>query len=275
MFKVTQIMCHLAHITERLRQQDAKWDNGTQGSASGFPSNFYVSITSGEVYQLHKQDFPAMSMPTDLINVVNNPISPYIAVDNLNGQTLDANGDPLANFSFSFVVWGVQNSAGDLSHMMCNLPIGTYAKNDPDAAISDANNYSVYTIPKDFQGVGFLIARFTLTLDTGGTVWTLHDTEDLRGALPNTTAGGGAGGAGVTDLTGLNDTPSSYTGEAGDVLRVNSAESAMDFTSVLRLGGLKSGTLASPPTGLVTNELWEDTTDSATHPAIRISKTTT
>ena len=38
---------------------------------------------------------------------------------------------------------------------------------------------------------------------------------------------------------------------------------------------IKTGTLASPPTGLVNGEIWEDTTDSATHPIARVSTTTT
>ena len=34
---------------------------------------------------------------------------------------------------------------------------------------------------------------------------------------------------------------------------------------------LKSGTLIAPPGGLVSGELWEDTTDSAAHPIVRIA----
>jgi hypothetical protein len=91
----------------------------------------------------------------------------------------------------------------------------------------DSSNYSVYEVPKDYAGVGFLIARFTYVLNSGA--WSLYDTEDLRGKIPNTTAGGGAGGTGVVDFTGLNDTPSSYTGQAGKCARVNSGETALEF----------------------------------------------
>jgi len=48
-----------------------------------------------------------------------------------------------------------------------------------------------------------------------------------------------------------------------------------DGTLVLGNGNgaiyLKSGTLATPPTGLIDGEVWMDTTDSATHPELRIS----
>ena len=42
--------------------------------------------------------------------------------------------------------------------------------------------------------------------------------------------------------------------------------------TVRRVYGLKQGTLASPPSGLSANELWEDTTDSSTAPILRIHK---
>ena len=66
-----------------------------------------------------------------------------------------------------------------------------------------------------------------------GGAWTLIETEDLRGKVPNTTAGGGAGGTGVTDFTGLLDTPSSYVGEALKIHRVNAAEDAVEFVDPL------------------------------------------
>jgi hypothetical protein len=112
---------------------------------------------------------------------------------------------------------------------MLNLPTGSYAKNAPSLAVADASNYSVYTIPAQFSGVGFLIARFTYTLDAGGTTWVLYDTEDLRGKVPNVTAGGGAGGVGVIDFTGLLDTPNAYTDQARRILQVNDGETAVEF----------------------------------------------
>jgi hypothetical protein len=220
---------HLSHITEKLRQFEAQWESGAQTTASGFPSNFYVSSTSGVIYQLHRQTFPAQSMPTDDMHVVNNFANPYVTVTNLNTQTLDALGNGLANSSFSFVIWGVQNKSGEKSHLMCNLPTGTYAKNSPALAVSDAFNYSVYNIPKAFQGTGFLLARFTLVLEADGVTWSLYDAEDLRGKIPNTTAGGGGGGAGVTEWTGLTDTPNAYTSQAGKSPRVNSGETGLEF----------------------------------------------
>jgi hypothetical protein len=222
---------HLAHICEKLRQLGAQWDNGIEGSMSGFPTNVYVSVTSGETYQLHKHSFPSLSNPSDDIHVVNNFANPYETISNINTQTLDALGNSLANSSFSFVVWGSQTQTSALSHLMLNLPTGSYSKNAPANAVADAFNFSVYDIPKQFQGSSFLIARFTLVLQADGTTWSIFDTEDLRGKIPNTTAGGGAGGGGVTTYLGLSDTPSSYTNESGKSPIVNNAETGFEFLS--------------------------------------------
>lgn len=202
---------HLSHITEKLRQFEAQWDNGAEVSITiGVGDEVWASNTAGEIYQLHKTLFEALDMETgDSISIVNDFTTPYDWVADLSDITTDISGNLLSNTSYSVVVWGVCNKTGQTDHLMANFPTATYSKNSPDNAVSDALNYSVYSIPKDFQGVGFLMARFTFVNTSG--VWALYDTEDLRGKVPNTTAGGGGGGGGVTSFLGLDDTESSYT----------------------------------------------------------------
>jgi len=245
---------HLPHITERLRQEPAKHDSGVEATASGFPTNVYISTTAGVIYQLHRQTFPAQSMPTDDIHVVNNLANPYATVTNLNTQTLTSTGATLANFSFSFVIWGVQNKTGETSHLMCNLPSGTYAKNAPDLAVSDALNYSNYSIPREFKGTGFLIARFTMVLQADGTTWSLFDTEDLR---EGAAIGGGGGGGGVTSWAALTDTPSTLSAEG--IPRVNTGGTAIDFTTLLKSGATQIAA------GAAAGEFWR-TSGHATLP---------
>jgi hypothetical protein len=175
------------------------------------------AIADGEIYD-------EFSVPNDFTTA-------YYTDWDVTGVTTDASGNSLTNTSYSMVMWGVINKSGQPSHLMLNAPAGTYSKNFPEQAVTDAQNHSVYTIPSEFGGVGFLIARFTY-IDNGG-VLSLYDTEDLRGKIPNTTAGGGAGGAGVTDFTGLTDTPSAYTGQAGRVLTTNSGETALEFNQTI------------------------------------------
>ena len=224
---------HLSHIGERIRQDSARWNSGAEATMTvdtgSTPDDVWVSVTEGTIYQMHRQTFPAQDSETgDKINVVNHSTTAFQSITNINTQLLDANGDTLNNKSFSFVLWGVANKTGETSHMMLNLPSGSYAFISPSDAVSDANNYSVYDIPKEFQGVGFLIARFTMTYFNDS--WVLYSTEDLRGKIPNVSAGGGGGGGGgVSTFLALSDTPSAYTSQEHKILQVNSGTTALEF----------------------------------------------
>ena len=226
----TTLQGHLTHLANRARKENAKHDSGSAGTLTISAGDLWASITSGIISQLHEHVFPALDMQTgDDIHIVNNFAQPFVTESNLNTQVLDALGNSLANSSFSFVLWGVQNRTGQTSHMMLNLPTGTYARNAPDEAVSDPLNKSVYSIPKNYVGRGFLIARFTLVLQPNGTDWSLFDTEDITGKSPDSISGGGAGGTGVTEWPQLTDTPSSYVGQKGKIPRVNQAETALEF----------------------------------------------
>ncbi|GAJ08425.1 unnamed protein product, partial [marine sediment metagenome] len=220
---------HLSHVAERIRQIASAWDSGAEVSVTiGGGDEVWISNTSGVVYQMHRQTFPALDMETgDDIHVVNDDTEAYVTVTNLADITTDASGDSLVNSSFSVVIWGVANKSGEASHIMANMPLGTYSKNFPEYSVIDASANSVYTIPKSFQGVGFLMARLTF-VNSGGT-WSLYDNQDLRGTYPNTTAGGSSGGSGATTFAALTDTPSSYVGEGGKFVQVASGETALEF----------------------------------------------
>jgi hypothetical protein len=229
---------HLLHIAEKLRQEHASWHSGAEGSVSivgaSTPDDVYASITSGKVYQLHKQDIPAQDMSSgDHAHVVNDFTSPYNTITNLNTLLTDSQNNSMSGNFFSLVLWGVCNKSGEGSHLMINLPNNSYANNNNGNAVNDVNNYSVYDIPTSFRGLGFLIARFTFQHSaSGGGQWTLIDTEDLRGKLPNTSAGGSAGGSGVTTFQSLTDTPSSYSGNADKLPAVNAGETSLEYIFV-------------------------------------------
>ena len=162
----------------------------------------------------------------DDIHIVNNFANPYTTVLDLNTQTLDSTGATLSNRHFSFVIWGVQNRSGEASHLMCNLPSGSYLSDTN--AVNDLSNFSNFTIPTWAKGLGFLIARLTFNLSaSGGGTWTLNDIEDLRGKIPNATVGAGGGGAGVTDWLQLSDTPSSFTSDG--IVKANNGATALEF----------------------------------------------
>jgi hypothetical protein len=238
---------HLLHMTERMRQDHASHLSGTEGTctiASPTSSDVFVDVTGGVIYQLHRHTFGALDSSTgDALHIINHNTTPYVEETNLNTQVLDSAGSTLANKSFSFVLWGVQNKSGEKSHLMINLPSGSYAKNSPDNAVNDASNYSDYTIPESFRGSAFLIARFTYILEANGTDWSLYHTEDLRGHTPNTAAGGGGGGGGgATTYLGLTDTDSSYASQALKVAMVGAGETGLEFMFVDHVNLLNKGT---------------------------------
>jgi hypothetical protein len=237
-------MGHMLHITEKLRQFEAQWLTGIEVSVTidtvPSPDAVYISTTAGKVFQLHRQIFPALDMETgDDIHIVNDFTVPYKTLTDLSDQTTLSDGSAIPNSKyFSIVIWGVQNKTGETCHLMCNMPSGTY--NSGDSAVSDALNYSVYEVPNDFQGVGFLIARVTFQNTSGN--WAHYDTEDLRGKIPNVTAGGGGGGGGgSTTFLGLTDTPSAYTGEAGKLAVISAGESALEFGTTITNGFVVDG----------------------------------
>jgi hypothetical protein len=227
---------HLLHISERLRNFEATWLSGAEGGvtydAAPTPDDMFITVTGGKVYQLHKQNFAAHDTEAgEHFHVANHFTTPYINAVNLNTQTDDALGVDMNNSCFSFVLWGVVNKTGQDDKIMINLPIGQYAYNAPDLALADALNYSVFTLPDAFKGTGFLIARITVKYKNDA--WDILEVEDLRGRVPNTSAGGGAGGTGASTWLGLSDTPNAYTSLAGALPYVGSGEAGLELDANL------------------------------------------
>lgn len=235
---------HLLHMAYAIREKiAATWKAGCEGLATvtpnaSAPDNVTVAITAGTVMQMHYQTVPALDSADDgdTIRIVNDSTTPFKSVTDLNGELTDASGDSMSGNVFSLVLWAVANSAGEPCLLMVNLPKTSYSLSPflpMSSAIDDINNYAVYDIPDKFQGTGFLIARFTFEHDTSDSgTWDLVDTENLRGKIPNATAGGSSGGGGVTEFLTLTDTPSSYAGEGGKVPVVNGAETGLEFADL-------------------------------------------
>lgn len=237
--KTTDDNGHILHIAERIRQLNAQWDSGTEATLTGTTTNGYIQVTSGDVWQMHKQTVSSFSMPTDSIQIVNDNATAYRRTTNLNTITAYSDGTSWNNEWSKIVVWGVANKTGEKDFYMCNLPSAGY--NSEANAVSDALNYADYSIPDAFKGVGYLVAAFAIRV-SGGTITYNSGVgyQDLRGFFPNSTAGGGGGG-GITTLLGLTDVATaSYSGKKGQVLRVNTSETDTQFRSLQQT--LTSGT---------------------------------
>lgn len=192
---------HILHVNEWIREQHATWKNGVAPTTSvttnpGAIDNVYFSNTSGVVYQLHKHTFQAKDMGvSDIAYVVNDFTTKYDRIADLGAVDTTSTGATLRsnNTYYSVVVIGVVSE--NSSTLLANAPAGFYTS--AIDATDDISGYSNYSIGNNVKGTAFLIARITLRYQTitSGT-FTEIETEDLRGLLPATSAGGGGGAGG-------------------------------------------------------------------------------
>lgn len=186
--KVTQ-NGHLEHINAKLRSLAATWIEGVApGDLSAPASNeAYLSCASGTIFQLHEHNFPAKNMETgDPVFIPNDYNTAYNRITNLDSITTLADGSPLATNSYiNVVLWGVVNEDDADCKLMLNLPTGDYT--NAANATSDVDSTAVYSIPNEFTGTGFLIARYTLRYQASG--WSQTAKADLRGLQPSTSPG--------------------------------------------------------------------------------------
>ena len=194
---------HLGHLNYWIRTQPATWREGTLATVNAGASTFDLAVSSGTVLQLHNHAFPTFDTATGSeVMVINDSVTPYVRSGDLTGITLDANGASLNNKYFNVVIWGVVSEDSEDCQIMVNLPTGSYTGSA--SAQTDVSGTAVYTIPVDYAGVGFLIARLTMRLQSG-TNYTEELNTSLRGLFPTTGAGGSGGGGGATELIELTD----------------------------------------------------------------------
>ncbi|KKM99069.1 hypothetical protein LCGC14_1151650, partial [marine sediment metagenome] len=189
----------------RMRSRGAHWWTGvtptiTIVSNGGAPDDIYLASTSGVVQQFNMHTFPALDMQTgDDIHIVNRNGAAYTTTANLNTELSDRDGNSMSNKYFWLTFWGVINKTGEISHLMCNLPSGSY--NTQANAEDDVSGTRVRDIPSTFHHTGFLIAEtlFRHQPAASGT-WTEIETNTLLGKTD-----GGGGGAIVTPITSFSD----------------------------------------------------------------------
>jgi hypothetical protein len=192
---------HLSHVNSWIRNQAATWISGVDPTTTivtngGAIDNVYFSSASGIILQLHDHTFPALDMQTsDPIWIINDFTTKYDRLTDLSALNTDSEGNTLRtnNTFYSIVIIGIVSEDTTDCKYMANAPSGFYT-NQTDA-INDPNGYNNYTIPSDFTGTGFLIARVVLRYQTSssGTITEIL-TEDLRGSGA---VGGGTGGGGT------------------------------------------------------------------------------
>ena len=189
---------HIIHLGERERATAAQWfkgvsGNGTDGYLTPTAGNVELKLTSGVIYQMHRHDFPAFDTSSgNEVLVKNWSGDAFHRITNLYDITADSTGATIGNNKyFNLILWGVGNEENTFHPMMVNLPGGFY--NTQAAAEQDIDAVDDFIIPREFDldsTTGFLIARITIQMKTGGGTWVVKSTVDLRGNTPNTASGG-------------------------------------------------------------------------------------
>ena len=182
---------HLSHINSWIRSRPAGWKSGIATTPTAGIGTFTVATSSGVVRQLHEHSFPARTTPTDPVFVLNDFTTPYLRVTDPTSILTDANGVSMSNTRFNVVIWGSVNEKSSDCKIFWNLPTGTYTKDDD--AVKDILGSSVYTMPSDYTGTGFLIARLTVRHISASNTWSILQNESLLGKVPSSSAGTGSG----------------------------------------------------------------------------------
>jgi hypothetical protein len=180
----------ISYISERIRVIGAQWADGCAATVTDDAGgNVTLAVSSGTVYQMHRQTFPSFSDPAT-IYVINDPDTAYTTITNFNQITKDASGAAIANRRYIGVrIIGYVASGDDgQSRLFAQLSTGVYSIEAN--ATADTEAYDVNTMPSNLKGGAFNIARVVLYKDNTGT-WSLIQTQDKRGELLNALGTGG------------------------------------------------------------------------------------
>lgn len=185
---------HLADLNYWIRQQSATWQSGVAATITDGAATFDVSTTAGVVLQLHPHAMPAFDTSgASFVLVPNDNGGAYTQYSNLTTILTDESGGTLSGKYYNLVLWGVVSEDTGDCQLMVNVPTGSY--NNSSNALDDVDNTAVFTIPGEFRGVGFLIARICMRNQSGAAgTFTEQQTFDLRGLVPATASGSGIGG---------------------------------------------------------------------------------
>ena len=192
-------------VGNHLRSLGPKWITGVTPTITivtngGAADDVFFANTSGLIRQFNFQTFPALDMQvSDDIHIANRSGAAYTTVSNLNGELSDSTGTSMSGKYFWLTFWGIVNKAGEVSHILCNLPNASY--NTQANALADVNGTKVRDIPTDWDNTGFLISEtlFRHQPAASGT-WTEIQSKTLL-----ILTGGFGGGAIVDPITSFSD----------------------------------------------------------------------
>ena len=232
-----QGMGHLSHINFWIRNQYAGYIDGlvltsSIGTNGAGRDTIKQAYSSGEGLQLHTHNIPAFDLQgSDTALIINDEVTAYTKITNAGDITTDTQGNSLLsnNTYWSFVNWIVISEDSADCQWMINKPAGSYTSTA--GAITDINSSSVYSIPKEYKGVGILTSRVTVRYQTAGSgTFTIVDVQDLRDLTPATAASAAGGDGGNTEfvdntfeVSAVGDVTSKFKVDVGGVTPGNTS----------------------------------------------------
>ena len=194
----------VSHEREKLRALGATYIDGLAQTLAitvngAGVDNVHLETALGQVYQLHRQSFPAFTTGPYYYG---NGTSTYSQITDLNAAFAAIDGTAfISKDSFNLVVFGAANISTGECKLFVNLPSGVYG-NDSQAQ-ADVNNTADYTVPSEMRSVAFLVARIVLHYDSANSgTWTALGTYSLLG----TPVGSRQGGTSVASNNEFEDT---------------------------------------------------------------------
>lgn len=166
------------------------------------PDSVDLSIAAGVFREIYLQQTYPLQISIQGALVVNDPVTPYRHVTDLNEIDYDSAGATLVNKYYQLIVILSLNTDGMFDRILINLPNGSYI-NGSDA-FNDTQNYSVTTLPNTFR-TAYLICAAVLKNQGGSTFINVAESFgvnniDLRGQ-PLGSSSGGSGTSAVTQFS--------------------------------------------------------------------------
>ena len=211
----------IAHICAKIRQLGATWSTGVTPTATittqgATVDDLKIEVTSGLVWQLHPQSFPALDSSVDGIWVANasgaGTLTKYQKITNLNQCLEYSDGTAVGNGDrFSLVIWGAVNKTTSECKLFVNLSTKGYSTDNN--GYYDVDGAAVTSVDRALFSTAFLICRIPVlyTNPGNGTLAFINPTGQseivtlLGTPLGASGSGGSAGGGGVSVLNDLDD----------------------------------------------------------------------
>ena len=167
------------------------------------PDSVDFTVAPGVFREIYNQNTLAMQLSVDGAIVLNDEVTPYLAISDLNEIDTDTTGATLNNRYYQLAIILGLNADGYPDRFLINKPNGSYLS--ASAAFEDTAGYSVTTVPDGFTSA-YLLCAGVFRLSGGGTVITNEalgfgvNNIDLRGQALGVKSSG-SGTAAVTHFS--------------------------------------------------------------------------